>query len=475
MSHRILTTAFGNLVHHHHHATDLSAATKASLQASYLADPAYPGIEAIYYTHLNATEEELLPTNRYNCWGFTFNPRQCAIDTGTDVQTILNDNGTQVVPPNLRLGDVICYRKNGMITHTGRIVALNAIGEPALVQSKWGDLGEYFHAPLVVPSSYGAEITYWRVVPLSGKGEAWVADNSADDRLPCPPGTLCQSPDLWLNNHGGAYHEDAVGGSPNNIYVRVHNRDTLPIVGGTVHVYWSDPTTGMPYSQWHPIGTAPIDVAPGADKTSVPVLWTPDATVPEHACLFAIVDTGDDPFAASTLDPIVWPFDCAFDNNIVWHNLAVKWTNRGARPIRVDFVVCNPFRRRLPVEVRGRIERIGPKEILEMHLDPRIVAKVVALPRPVPPLAGKVLRHRHGLSVRPAVEIKGWRRSGTLSASGGWRLAAGSVAPGAGARVALQVSANNLARPGQAYRLYFEQTTGGRITGAITFVVVIGK
>lgn len=465
MSHRILTTSAGNVVNHHHNATDLTPAQKTSTQTYYLAS--YPGIQAVMYVHLDGIQEELLPTNRYNCWGFTFNPRQCWINSGNDVQTILNDNGTQVFSPNLRLGDVICYRDSGVITHTGRIVALNAAGDPILVQSKWGQTGEYLHAPKVVPASYGTDRTYWRVTPLSGKGDAWVKDNYADDRLPCPPGTLCCSPDLWLNNHGGTFMEDAAGGQPNNIYVRVRNQDTLLIAGAEVRVYWCDPTTGMPHDQWHLIGTTSIDVPVGGSQVTSPVIWTPDASVPDHACLFAIVNTGDDPFAAATLDPITWPFDWAFDNNIVWHNLNVIWSNAGGATKKFHFIARNPLATKLPFEIKAKLEQIGAKEIIGMNLDPKIAHNIINPDRKTP--------EKGILKIVAGIRDTKWKQSGDLLSPRGWRISTPQLEPGKGNRISFQLNVGKSAQPGQAYRLYFEQYVGGRLTGAITFIIIVQK
>ncbi len=462
MSHRILKTSVDHVVNHEHKAWEWTPAEKTSIQADYLAD--YAGIQSVEYVHLDGTHEELLPTSRYNCWGFTFNPRQCWISSGSDVQTILNDNGTQVFSPNLRIGDVICYRLGGVITHTGRIVALSPTGEPALVQSKWGSTGEYLHAPDVVPSSYGTDRTYWRVIPLSGKGDAWVKDNNSDDRLPCPLGTLCMSPDLWLNNHGGTFMENAAGGQPNSIYVRVRNADTLPIAGAEVRVYWSDPTTGMPHDQWHFIGTTTVDVPVGGEQVTTPILWTPDAAVPEHLCLFAVINTGDDPFSAATLDPITWPFDWAFDNNIVWHNLNVVWANAGGRPVNLHFVARNPFLKKLPLEIKATIQPIGPRDIIAMNLNPKIAHQVIE------PLGKTAMKGM--LRIDAKIKEKEWRQTGDLASPKGWRVFARQVAPGEGGRISLSLNLARNAQPNQAYRLYFEQRVGQRPTGAITFVII---
>ncbi len=469
MTHRVLLTNAGHVVTHSHYTPDLDPAMKQALQADTLSDPQYPGLQPVVYVHLDGTHEELWPTKSYNCWGFTFNPRQCWL--GPVVQTILNDNGIPVYPPNLRLGDVICYRNNGSITHTGRIVALGPTGEPALVQSKWGQLGEYIHQPQIVPVSYGTDRTYYRVQPLCGKGDAWMADNAADDRLPCAPGTHCASPDLWVNSHGGTYCEDPIGGQPNNIYVRVHNPDTLPIANALIRVYWCDPNTGIGHDGWHPIGTIPANVAPSTEGVLGPLAWTPDAAVPDHACLFAIADTGDDPRAAATLDPIVWPYDSVFDNNIVWHNLTVSWLNLHEDHFELTWIAQNPLPTPAPIELVTTIKRIGPKEMRALNLDPKIARKVTAPARdPQPRTKARALPP---LRTRFQIDAKEWARSGNPFTARGWRLKASQVNPGEGARVSLRLYPTALSQPGQAYHVYIEQTAASRVTGALNSVVVI--
>lgn len=463
MSHRTLVTSAGQVVNHMHYSWEWTPTEQADRQAWTLAD--YPGIQPVEYVHLDGSQEELLPTTRYNCWGFTFNPRQCWISSGNDVQTILTDNGTQVSAPNIRLGDVICYRNNGIITHTGRIVALDSAGQPSLVQSKWGKLGEYFHRPDQVPVSYGTDRTYWRATPLSGKGDAWVKDTSSDDRLPYPAGVLCWSPDLWLNNHGGTFMEDAVRGQANCIFVRVHNPDTLPIENAEVRVYWCDPTTGMPHTRWHLIGSVLVSVPAGSDQVTAPVTWIPDASVPEHACLFAIVSTGDNPFAAATLDPIVWPFDWAFDNNIVWHNLNVLWANAGGKLLPFNFVALNPFPWKLPIEINAILEPVGPREIVEMNLDPKISHRVLEPAR-------RILTQDR-LKITAKTFKEDWRQTGVFAPWKKWRLKTPALAWGKGARLSFNIAVPAQARPGLAYRLYFEQRAGGRPTGAITYIIIV--
>ncbi|MGV2390641.1 MAG UNVERIFIED_CONTAM: hypothetical protein LVR29_27740 [Microcystis novacekii LVE1205-3] len=150
MNHRTLTTLASVVVSHSHpeQGWEWTPAEKASKQADTLAS--YPGIQPVQYVHLDHTSEELLPTRRYNCWGFTFNPRQCWINSGNDVQNILNANGTQVFSPISELVMLFAIvTRATRITHTGRVWSVDASGQATLIQSKWGNVGEYLHPPLL--------------------------------------------------------------------------------------------------------------------------------------------------------------------------------------------------------------------------------------------------------------------------------------------------------------------------------------
>lgn len=509
MTHRVLLTSANVTINHSHLEVEygeLTSAQIASIQANALAN--YPGIQPVEYIRLNHTSATLLPTRRYNCWAFTFNPRQCWIDDGSDVQNILNAHGTQVFPPNVRVGDVICYRDaSNTITHTGRVWSLSPANQPALIQSKWGPWGEYIHTPLTVPASYGTNITYWRVTPIWGKGDAWVKDHAGDDRLVEPPGIdLYLSPDLWCNNSGGTFHENPVRAQPNQLWVRVHNADTLALTGATVRVYWSDPTGGMPHTDWHDIGTASVSVPAttlgGSPNTVVagPIPWTPGMTEPNHCCLFAIADTGDDPFAAATLDPIVWPWDVARDNNIVWKNMWIvpmpppppppqpsEPPGGAGKPVSLDFVAKNVMGFAAPIEVRVTMRQIGPQEVLDMGLDPAIAraAEAVTPKLDRPPLAvakeakfrspfrpGPVARPKVRVSVRPEGEFWARRGGGDLSQKA-MVLTMRKVPPGEGGRLRLEVAPIPGAKPGEVYRIDLRQKVAGHPTGGGAYVIVI--
>ncbi len=473
MTHRVLLTSAGIVVNHSHSTWEYSDADKDYYQAQTLA--AYPRIAPISYVHMDHSSEVLRPTRRYNCWGFTFNPRQCWINQPTDVQNTLNANGVQVYAPNLRIGDVVCYRDaNKVITHTGRVWSIDPSGQVQLVQSKWGGLGEYLHPVAVVPASYGTNVSYWRVIPLSGKGDAWHKDNLADDRLPYPSGIKWLSPDLWCSNTGGTTHENPRRGRQNMLYARLHNPDSLPINDANVRFYWADPHGGLPHSSWKDIGQARISVSPGTFAIAGPVAWTPDASIPEHCCILAIADTGDDPYSAATQDPLVWPYDIARDNNVVQRNISVLSVLPRLKRLRLpQFSAMNPFHVKMPVEVLVSARILEPRDLGELGLDLRAMFPTIA--RAAKSRAGRSRTVHPAPSIAVEALTKGtnWRTPGGRLSTRGKLLRTYPVVFGQGGHLNLVVRGGRDIRPGQLFRIDLEQRVGGATTGGMTYLIVV--
>lgn len=99
------------------------------------------------------------PDRRCNCHGWTFTGGRYLIH-GADVPTILADNDYQPVSVP-QPGDLIVYRdsEGTRVLHTG-IVRTAGPDAPLLIESKWGLLGRYVHAPESQP--YGPHFTYYR-------------------------------------------------------------------------------------------------------------------------------------------------------------------------------------------------------------------------------------------------------------------------------------------------------------------------
>lgn len=83
------------------------------------------------------------PDSRYNCHGWVFGGGRCWI-RGAAVNTILQDNGYQVVSRPAP-GDVAIFRNGtGEVAHTALVRMVTADGV-ILLESKWGKLGRYIH------------------------------------------------------------------------------------------------------------------------------------------------------------------------------------------------------------------------------------------------------------------------------------------------------------------------------------------
>lgn len=336
MAHATLQTATGTIVNHgltfwYDEFTDDE---KQQEQQEVLND--YPGTSPTYYTKLDGTSQELLPTNEYNCWGFTFDPRRCVISSGTDVQNILNDNANPVPDGSVEIGDVICYRNYGGIQHTGRVCEVDSQGHATLIRSKWGGWGEYLHPPLTVPSSYGTDISYWRMhTHLQGRAVLFIKDNSLDTSFQCSSVPFGASPDIWVDSDlDGNPDPEPIANQINHVYATVRNEGTVVINNVEVRFYWADPAGGIPPSDWNLIGTFTIpSISANSQAEAGPVSWTPQS-VPETQCLLVIANGGDSIIDDYEPDPIVYPFDVRWENGI-----AMKIVNFGRELIDVEMVM----------------------------------------------------------------------------------------------------------------------------------------
>jgi hypothetical protein len=97
------------------------------------------------------------PDLHYNCHGWTFTGGQYLLDSRS-VEQLLQDNGYQKVAKP-EVGDLIIYRDEETITHSGVVKALGNDGF-VLIESKWGLQSRYLHEPDV--SNYGSAYEYYR-------------------------------------------------------------------------------------------------------------------------------------------------------------------------------------------------------------------------------------------------------------------------------------------------------------------------
>jgi hypothetical protein len=101
------------------------------------------------------------PTPRYDCHGFTFGAGRGWWTRQDRVESILADQGWILrADGDQQVGDIAIYRKEGVITHSGIVSAVQD-GTAIRIQSKWGKAGLYEHDPTDVPKDYGqAEIRH---------------------------------------------------------------------------------------------------------------------------------------------------------------------------------------------------------------------------------------------------------------------------------------------------------------------------
>ncbi len=186
-----------------------------------------------------------------------------------------------------------------------------------------------------------------------------------------------RSPDIKVDAWGDqtvtgfdqVVHESAVSGQSNQVYVQVHNRGAVTADSVTVHLYWAFAGTGLPslpeqfWNEYpsspsdttfiHPLGQEPItNLVPGTPQY-VTFPWVapaldPSLNDPEHHCLFAVIDSPQDPVFVRLhhIDTIV-----RNDNNIALHNVNVVELEAGDAG-QLSFYAGNPF----PYEIAVRLD-----------------------------------------------------------------------------------------------------------------------
>jgi hypothetical protein len=464
-----------------------------------------PGLAPLvqYYQHFDLTTEQLGHTTRYNCWAFTFLPRRYWIGSQTDVDQILNDNCVPVAVGSLLPGDVIRYKDaNNVTTHTGRVWEVNAAGQCTLVRSKWGPMAEYVHIPLhpFITPTYGTNLAFFRQVkPLRGLGDLWLRDSAADTGEQCSS-ALWTSPDILVDAPPlGSVDANPVFNRTNRVWAVVHNRSNADIKGVRVRYCWADPHAGFAASNWklipatsgHPNPTDTFTVPAGGSARAPYVEWVPrpvpGVADPAHQCLLTVAYVTDDPKDSTDPNPIVYPFDIRWDNNIAARNVHVLTLRRGEWA-RLELGVAIPFDRlpRLVTSVRARLSfvprlpvfgypasLVPPNVQVTLGTRPAFGLKTGARVAPLGKAWGPNVRardfdfellegRREGMPTLPAEKTIAWRTVENIA------LTAGKTVP-----VAVKVEVPPGCQPGSNYYLRLEQLVHGQVTGCYTVVISV--
>jgi hypothetical protein len=463
-----------------------------------------------YYKHFDLTDEQLGRTGRpgrYNCWGFTFLPRRYWIGSDADVDQILTDNCTPVAPGSLRPGDVIRYRDSlDVTTHTGRVWEVDSAGNCVTVRSKWGGMAEYVHAPnhpyIYTDDTYGTNLAYFRQhAPLKGIiGDLWIRD-AADDSGEQYSNSLWASPDILVDAPPyGSVDVNPVFGQVNHVWAVVHNRSEAAITNARVRYYWADPHAGFAPSNWQLIsGTAShpnptnIFTVPGYSSTEAPyVEWVP-TPVPSvsdqaHQCLLAVAFIDDNPKDSNNPDPIVYPFNIRWDNNIAARNVHVIQLHGNEKgnlqigtgvpfdnveKIKADLRIRLTFVPRLPIF--GFPPKVVPPQVRITLGDrrPFVLTRansVTLFDKVWGPLVQpreidfELIRGRGEKAYFPKMTEKtiAWKQIKQIPL-----VAKKSIT------LQIEITAPQNAQPGTNFYLRIEQEVGGEITGCYTVVICI--
>lgn len=142
-----------------------------SIPAAVGGDPAPGAVSLAREAHrfvLSAAVQLRPPCGRYNCHGLVLASRRAHIPPAgdeVDLDDLLRRDGYRRLRPHQapRVGDVIAYRSNAEIEHTGYVSRVESIGAcPVIfVWSAWGSLGEFEHR--VQSSPYRGDPEYWRL------------------------------------------------------------------------------------------------------------------------------------------------------------------------------------------------------------------------------------------------------------------------------------------------------------------------
>lgn len=169
--------------------------------------------------------------------------------------------------------------------------------------------------------------------------DVWLKTNVADGGVePYTGPAACQAPDIWVrpNRDGGLTHENPEFGQENHVHVIVRNRGLGPALNTQVYLYWADPATNIPFSQWEKVGIrvgleeTNVQVIPelnagASTQTPLPFSWFPLAPGSnirgdDHFCLLVRIENESDP---SNVGPGGWQ-SVRDHNNIALKNVHIK-------------------------------------------------------------------------------------------------------------------------------------------------------
>jgi hypothetical protein len=248
----------------------------------------------------------------------------------------------------------------------------------------------------------------------------------------------------------------------------------------------------IPGTPTHPNPTDAFTVPASSSVQALYVEWVPapvpGVTDPAHQCLLAIAFVNDDPKDPANPNPLVYPFDIRWENNIAARNVHVVTLNAGAK-VKLDLAMALPFDgvEKLKADLRVRLNCVPRLPIF--GFPPRVVLPKVTVTvggrRPFALVAAEKvapLGRVWGPSVPPRdIDFELLRRGGCevfiprmAEKTVAWRevkrlqLVAKKSVP-----LHLEIAAPRTARIGSNFNLRIEQEVSGEVTGCYTVVISI--
>jgi hypothetical protein len=194
---------------------------------------------------------------------------------------------------------------------------------------------------------------------------------SADIKVDSPP----FDPDASTSSSAfdGFVDEPPEPGVTNHVYLRVRNRGPVPATGVTAKLHWAYTGAGLPAlpsdfwinfpgdaadtSVWHPLGVQTLgtitysgsSVAGTTEDGAVIATFQfnapgidPSSPNPVHYCLFAVVESNEDPVLASSKMSLVPDMITPWDNNVTQRNVHLQESGSDQH-FDLRFLVNNPF------------------------------------------------------------------------------------------------------------------------------------
>lgn len=179
--------------------------------------------------------------------------------------------------------------------------------------------------------------------------DVWIKDCDMDvGGVPSTPtcGSLCQGPDIWVDNNSDGIMDNPVVGAANRLYIRARNLGPGTASNVTSSLYYRNCATGLTFPTGATfIGSVtPLTIASGGSASGW-VSWTVPSppTTGGHWCIGGLVSSPCDPYTPDV--------SSQWDNNTCFVNIWALYNRAGSpvppkdaepEPVFVNFDLRNP-------------------------------------------------------------------------------------------------------------------------------------